>query len=386
MSTRGPFVLGTMVLALGLLAAPAGARADEAASPLAPPPLALSLTPGTGGGPWKIRVENTGDVPVRIVADPRLVSLDVTPPAGFVDDTARTKRAAPKKPEEPKTVRCVLPDDARPATDEGRDLVVPAKRSWSATIDPRFYCFGARERAVLVKGAEVKARFGWPPPAAGPATRDRRGRTKSAALTPPFVAAPVGAAVGRVAPIKELEAAPVALTDDASGAAAATGASTSTSASTTTNGSSVAVTMPEALDVATGNEISATVTVANEGDKPLVLLFRPETLRFDVAGPAGSVACGSVRRVGSPIRELYSTLGLKGKASLTVLLTAMCPSDSFDEAGVYRVTPVLDTTSASGRPIGLKTWDEVAAGRAPMLLRVRAQHRPPPFPPRPALD
>jgi hypothetical protein len=370
-----------MVLALGVVALPAGARADETASALSPPPLALSLTPGTGGGPWKIRVENTGDVPVRIVADPRLLYFEVTPPAGFVDETANAnaKRAAPKRPEEPKPVRCLLPDDARPATDEGRDLVVPAKRSWSATIDPLLYCFGARERAALVKGAEVKARFGWPLPAAKPATR---GRTKPAALAPPFVAAPVGAAVGRVAPAKELEAAPVALTEDAN--RPSTGASTSTSAST--NGSAVAVTVPEALDVAKGNEISATVSIANEGDKPLVLLFRPETLRFSVAGPAGSIACSSVRSVGSPIRELYSTLGVKGKASLTVLLTAICPADTFDEAGVYRVTPVLDTSSASGRPIGLKTWDDVATGRTPLLLRVRSQRRPPAFPTRPALD
>jgi hypothetical protein len=373
MNTKSVFTFG---LLLGLTAV-SGARADEAASPLPPPPLALSLTPGTGGGPWKIRVENTGDVPVRIVADPRLLVLEVTPPAGFVDETApKTKRAAPKKPEEPKPVRCSLPDDARPSIDEGRELVIPSKRSWSATVDPLLYCFGARERAALVSGAEVKARFGWPAPAAKPTTR---GRTKPAVLGPPFVAAPVGAAVGRVAPIKEIEAAaPVTLTESV----AVTGA-TSTPP---TSGRPLAVTMADALDVAKGNEISSTVTLANEGDKPVVLLFRPETLRFNVAGPAGSVACGSVRSVGSPIRELFSTLGVKGKSSLSVLLTAICPADTFDEAGIYRVTPVVDTSAASGRPIGLKTWDDVATGQKPMLLRVRSQRRPPVSPSRPTLD
>ncbi|MDB4935050.1 MAG: hypothetical protein JWP87_2022 [Labilithrix sp.] len=360
------------------------AHADEG-SALTPPPLAFSVTAGTGGGPWKLRVENTGDVPVRIAADPRLLVLEVTPPAGFVDEAAIAKakasRTAPPKPADlAKPVRCVLPDDARPATDEGRELVVPAKRSWTATFDPLLYCFGARERAVLVNGATVTAQLGWvpPPPRAG-----ARPSTKPVVLAPPFVAAPVGAAIGRVAPAKALQAAPITLAENVTTASASASASGSEA---DTPGTTLTLTMPDTLDVSKGAEISTTVTVANDGDKPVVLLFRPETLRFTVNGPAGSVACGTTRAVGSPIRELYSTLGVRARTSVALLITAVCPSDTFDEPGIYRVTPMLDTSGASARSIGLKTWDGTVTGRTPMLLRVRSARRAPTSTTRPVLD
>ena len=363
------------------------AHADDGA--LAAPPLVVSLTPGSGGAPWKLRVENTGDVPVRVAADPRLLVLDVTPPAGFVDPTIKTKRAAAAKPEEPKPTRCILPDDARPASDEGKDLVIPAKRSWSTNVDPLFACFGARERAMLVSGATVTAHFGWPAPLPKAGAASARGAKKPAVIAPPFVTAPVGAAVGKIAPAKELVSTPVTLTENVAGATpSAAGASAPSGAlpPLPPGSASLVVTMPEALDVARGAEISTTVTVANEGDKAAVLLFRSDMLRFNVAGPAGSVACGTPREVDAPIRELYSTIAPKARSSLSVLVTAVCPADTFDEPGVYRVTAVLDTSQASGRSIGLKTWDGTAEARTPMLLRVRTPRRAPTSTTRAALD
>ena len=144
--------------------------------------------------------------------------------------------------------------------------------------------------------------------------------------------------------------------------------------------------MPETMDVARGFEIAATVTVVNEGDKAAALLFRPETLRFAVSGPQGSVACGTTRYIESPIRELYSTIAPKGRASLTLLLTSRCQFDTFDEPGIYRVTAVLDTSGASARTIGLKTWDGEATARSPMLLRIRTPRRPRTSSTRPVLD
>lgn len=370
-----------------------GVQADEAAA-LAPPPLVLSLTAGTGGGPWRLRIENTGDVPVRIAADPRLLVLDVTPPAGFVDPTIKTKRAASAKIEEPRPARCILPDDARPTTDEGRELVVPSKRSWSTTIEPLLYCFGARERAMLLSGASVTAHFGWPTPLPRPgaaAAAAARARTERAVLASPFVTAPVGAAVGKLAPAKDLVSSPITLAETVPGAVASSAGSAGANGDTSlpplpAGSATLAVSMPDSLDVARGNEISTTVTVANESDKPAVLLVRPELLRFNVAGPAGSVACGMTRAVDAPIRELFSTIGPKARTSVGILVSAVCPADTFDEPGIYRVVAVLDTSAASGRSIGLKTWDGEVTARSPMLLRVRTPRRPPTSTTRPALD
>ena len=382
--------MGFFVVFAALLAGSSASvvRAEDAAG-LAAVPLVVSVTAGTGGGPWRLRVENTGDVPVRIAADPRLLVLDVTPPAGFVDPTVKAKRTA--KVQEPQPVRCVLPEDARPSTDEGRDLVIPSKRSWSTNVDPLFYCFGARERAMLVSGATVTAHFGWPAPVV-----KANARTKPVVVAPPFVAAPVGAATGKIAPAKALAAGPVTLTESVAPSSPAARAPYATATATAPGATalpplppgtaSLVVSMPDALDVARGNEISSTVTVVNEGDKAAVFLLRAEMFRFTVAGPAGSVACGTTRAVDAPIRELYSTIAPKGRASIGVLVNALCPSDTFDEPGIYRVTATLDTSAASGRSIGLKTWDGEAKARSAMLLRVRSSRRPPTSTTRPALD
>ena len=382
MSARGSVALGRIILASSLVVSmttttTTRARADDASASESKPPLALSVTAAAGGGPWKLRVENTGELPVRIAADPRLLVLEVTPPAGFVEPaTAGAKRtvAPPKSDGAPKAVRCALPEDARPATDEGRELVIPGKRSWSATFDPMLYCFGARERAVLVSGATVTAHFGWP---SAPQKAAARPPARPTAAAPPFVASPVGAAIGHIAPAKALEAAPFTLAENVAAAPslpAPPGAQT------------LRVTTPETLDVARGTEISTVVTLENPSDRPVTLLFRSDMVRFHVAGPAGSIACGSTRTVGSPLRELYSTVGAKGRASVSVLLTATCPRDTFDAAGIYRVTPVLDTSGASGRGVGLKTFDAAVNGDSPLLLRVRSPRRPATGPTRPALD
>jgi len=351
-----------------VVASPTSALADDV---LPASPLTLSLAAGTGGGPWKVRVENTGEAPIRLAADPRVLTLEVTPPAGTVVTTTKKKPGA--KPE-PTSFTCTLPADSRPSTDDGSELVVPSRRSWSHTFDPFFYCFGARERAALVTGATVVARLGWTTPT--PRVKPK----KPAPLAPPFVASPVGAGLGRFAAAKQLESAPITLTE----------AVTALPASPTPPppaGPGVGVSMSETADFARGKEMAMTVTAANEQERAATLLFRTETLRFTVNGPAGSVSCGAPKTVDAPIRELFTTLGVKGKTSLTLLVDAVCPVDTFDAPGVYRVTAMLDTSGASGKTIGLRTWDGEARAKQPALVRVRAPRRAgSPASARPTLD
>lgn len=334
-------VIATTLLAPGALAAPTKKEALPA------PSLKLSLA--TGPGTWRIHLVNEGAVPVRIAADVRLVSLELTAPAD-----------GKKKPA---TVTCALPADARPSTDTGSDLVIPPTRSWSAPLDPLFYCFGAKERAALVAGTSVRARLGWT--AKGPASGG------------PWVASPVGAGVGQVANARVVEAAPVTLDE----------AVTLPASSTAEPGADeqVFLTTAETLDVARGTEIGTGVTLVNDGDRAISLLYRPEMLLFRVLGPAGGVACGIPRQVPAPIRELYGSVGAHKKASLAVLVTSTCPAGTFDEPGLYRITPRLDLTGASARSVGLATWDGIASAKKPLVVRVRNPRRPQPLP-KPALD
>jgi hypothetical protein len=229
-------------------------------------------------------------------------------------------------------------------------------------VDPLFLCFNAR--AALVSGATVEATFGF----------DARGKGKP---LPPFVAAPVGADEASRAPQKALTAAPVTLTD-AHASAFALPVSDAPSG--------VSLAMPTSMDAARGVELGSSVTLKNGTDRALTLLFRPELVGFTVAGPLGTIECASAaKQVAAPIRELFSSIRPRGRADLGVLVSAVCPPGAFDEAGLYRVMAKLDTRNASGRPLGLSTWDDIATSSSPMLLRVRSSRRRG-MAPRPTLD
>ena len=366
-----------LVLASGGLggtanAAPPKKNVRAAPEPTLPPvQLALTVSAEPGGARWRYKIENKSNGPVRLSADPMLFSFELTPPA--TEPEPATKRPTTRRAREPKTIRCVLPDDTRPTTDEGHDLVVPEGRSWSGTIDPIFYCFGARERAALVAGTQVKPAFGFP-------------SRPAAANQPPFVASPVGATLGRMAPTKLVDGAPFTLSE-ASPAVAGPGHNAGGGGVASADGtaSAVSLSVPETLDASRAVELSTTVTLTNGEPTPITVLFRADMLLFSVSGPNGSVSCGYPRQGAVPIRELFTTVGSKQKTQTTVLFSATCAAGTFDDVGIYRVWPRLDTTGVSGRGLGMRTWDGVAVGNTPLLLRVRAPRRTKP-PVRPTLD
>lgn len=332
------------------------ASTPSASTPPAPA-VKLELTPAPSG-PWTLKITNNNETPVRLAADARLLSLEIA-------NTTATSGTITK---------CSLPDDARPSTDEGYELVMPSKRSWTATFDPMLYCFGSR--AALVKDASVKARFGW-----------RSVATKggaNASTSPPFAVTPVGASVGKLTPEKELESDPVTIPETVTAVPKPPPPPASSDAPPPPP--NVYLTVPETMDAAKGQELSTTVSLVNESDRPITLLFRPDMVNFALSGPAGTVACGAPRVIGSPPRDLFITVGVKARTSLGVLFTSTCPAGTFDHPGLYRLTPRLDTTNASGRHINVKSWDGVATSKSPLLLRIRQPKRPSITGPRPSLD
>lgn len=329
----------------------------EKPKPAPPPNVELTVQATPGSTRWKVRIENKDAVPLRLVADARLVSFEIEPPA----------EAAPANPRaaKPKPVKCTLPADMRPQSDDERLLVLPPGRAYAETIDPRLYCFGAKESAALAAGGKVTALMGW-----------------TGALTRPFVISPFEGVEPRVAAAKSIASAPFTLPASSSPIPPPPPAPTASATLTP----KLSVSIPQFIDAATGNELAVTVSVANASDRAVVLRLRADTVTFDVTAPNGTTTrCSRPQLLGTPMRELFDTVPAHGSANLAVLLSAVCPAGTFDQVGLYQIVPGIDTRRASGEKIGLATFEGEVAGTQPSLLRVRTARNPPPKP-RPVLE
>lgn len=327
----------------------------DAPSPSEAPRLTLSVSADRAAGPWTVRVKNEGAEPVRLAADSRLLSFEVMAPGA-------------KKP-----VRCALPADARPSSDRERELVLLPHRSWSRAVDPGFFCFGAKEAAALVAGATVRATLGFDAP------RAARG-AKSRAPKPPFVASMLPGA-GAAAGTKRLEAEALTLPEPPP-ATSKSDEGAKPEAPKSEAETRVDLTVSARIDAAFGREVSATVTLKNRDSAALTTLFRPSTVGFEVHGPDGVVTCTQRIVRGSPIAELFSSVGAGASASLTMHVDATCPSDTFARAGVYDVFALFDASGASGTALGLRSFDGTVRSREPARVRIRrssaAATEPPP--------
>jgi hypothetical protein len=305
---------------------------------------------------WRMRVENTGTVPVKLAADARLLVLDVTAPGV-------------EKP-----VRCELPVDMRPGPDDNA-LVLPPQRAYAELLDPRLYCFGAKEAAALVPGATVVAHLGWPTP-----PRARK-------LTAPFVVEPIEGVSPPVAAAKEIAAPALTIVSVTSSTTAQSPlAPPSPDEQPDADAPRIEVLASPREDAYDARDAAIIVTVLNQGDKATPVLVRPETLSFEVTAPDGTVQrCGSLRPVDSPIRELFNRIPAHGRTTLRLLIGDSCPDRAFDQPGLYTVRPELDTRRASGRSINLRTFDGLAAAPVPTRLRIRHTRKQAP-PRRPALE
>jgi hypothetical protein len=322
--------------------APPKRRPKPAPAPHAPPPqVVLTVDAPTNRGPWSLHVANQGPVPVRLAADARWLTLDVTP------------RGAPRP------VRCELPADMRPDDELESDLVVPPGRAYAESFEPRLYCFGAKLDA-LAPGAMVVARLGWTggPPSA-----------------PPFAVAPIDGVEPAVSSLKVIDGLPIALPDDPTPAPEPAPAPTGSAAATESE-ARLALTGTPTIDSVAPESIEITLTLRNQGTEPAIVRLRPETLAFDVIAPDSVQTCVWPTVPGAPLREAYTRLGPHGSASLSVLLSAYCSGHALDQAGLYVVTPRLDTRRASGASIGYRTFDDLVVAATPTIVRLRRGNAP----------
>jgi hypothetical protein len=296
-----------------------------------------------------VRIENSDSVPVRVVGDARLLSLDINPPL--------------PKPGPPTTIHCALPAEMRPSTDEERIQIVPPQLSFVETFDPRLYCFEREKARALSPGATVVARFGFAP---------SRGRSPA----PPFAVAPMDDEPTRGAS-KEIVSGPFALPESLPAPDAGHGDSSSTSEASR---SPLTVTTPSRIDATSLRDLALPITVSNPTPRDVAFLLRPETIAIDATGPSGTIRCQWLV-IPSPIAELFTVLPPKGRASTEVLISTLCPRAFFDRPGLYLLRAAIDTRRASGASIGIHTFDGEAWSPSATLVRIRmGSHNGPPPP------
>ena len=309
-------------------------KPKEPPPPIGPTPaVKLTLDAPTPRGTWTMRVTNEGDIPLRLVADARLLVLEVTP------------RGATKP------VRCELPADMRPGDDMERPLVLPPGRSYVESFEPRLYCFGQHLLDALAQGSIVVGRLGW------------LGGNKE---RPPFEVASIAGVEPELAPLKDIASPPIGLPDEASATletAPARRPDDPDPATLTLRG-------PGSIDAQRAPAISVTVTLHNGGKRAVIVRLRPETLRFAVTAPRGPEDCGWPLSPVAAMHELFSTVPPGGNAELNVLLDAYCTGHSFDLPGLVVVRPELDTRKASGAEIALRTFDGRVVATSPTVVRL----------------
>lgn len=310
--------------------APAAPKPPPAPT-LPSPDVRLTIDTPSLFGPWVLHVTNASSVPVRIAADARLLSLEVTP---------RGERAP---------LRCALPADMRPNDNLDRSLVLPPGRSYSEPFEPRIYCFGERASRALAPQAVMVARLGW---TAG--SRDGAREAVSA----------IDGVEPAVANLASIAAPPIALPDDVTPPLAPPDASPQA------DRPMLRVTGSVDVDAETSGNISITVTVHNDGSRPVRLRFRPETLGFDLTTSSGAEACAWPQLVGAPMRELFSTLPPHGSETQSVLLADYCNARTFEHPGLVLVRPQLDARHAGGDDLGIEAFTGRVYATEPTVVRL----------------
>jgi hypothetical protein len=270
--------------------------------------------------------ENTGAADELIYVDHRLAQVELRAGRRVVGRCAAPADATPREPDERRFVR-----------------LRPGERA-EEPLGLRFHCFGAalgRLGAATEARVAYRSRFGTD--ALGrPARTEPLGPVDvTLALAPVAVPAPLpdGSAAVVVAPPPDV---PVAL---------------------------VRVGPPP--DVAVGDDVAVTLELRGPPRGRLLVAVRPDAFSFHIDTPTGAlVDCQLPAARITPLAESYERL-VRRQVAFDV--SRICPRGAFNEAGVYRVTPVLRAVY-DGRDVGVAAWTGRVEGAA-FEVRVRRAGR-----------
>jgi hypothetical protein len=305
-------------------------------------------------------VTNNGDVPLRLAADGRLLSLEIKPK---VDADAEASAKKKRKLLLRSTI-CRLPAELRPSDviDDRAVVLAPGAR-YEEVVSPALYCFDDGGSKALIAGAEVVAHFGFPESG----KLGKSGLPKRPLVVEPASKAPT------VSGLKEVVSLPFVLP-----AATPTPAPSDSPAAAETNdpnGPSIELLAPSRVDTPNERTVAMTFTVRNGGGRAVPLHIRRDNLVIDLDGPDGSAHCGYPATGRSVAKDLFTTLGAGAARTFDVWIGEMCPDVVFDRPGLYRLRASLAFPNSSDG-YSLKAWTQTVSAKEPILVRVREGRLP----------
>jgi hypothetical protein len=310
--------------------------------------------------PWVLQIDNRGDAPVELVADPRLLWFEV--------------QTSPAKP----PVTCRLPKPLWPefALRETR-LTLPPGHGFRRSFDPRFFCFEPVAQKLLVSNARVVPHFGWPQHTRTVYKQGKRVDDVLLPDEPPFVAW----STPPVTPGGDVE--DTDGTKPAHGVKQLQGPSLLLSAAYAawSDPPKVDGDGPLVLDVLDGadaeDERSATIALSlqNRSKRRVPIYLRAELVRYHVKGPEGEFECRS-SGVAAPSDASSFTFMQPGKTvKLVERLIEVCPRGSFGRPGLYELRASYNATW-SGQQLGVDGFTGELKTERPALIRVRGGEKP----------
>ena len=336
-----PLVMGLVACCLALTSESFAQQTDYQ-GPSRAPHVRLLLDAHTWHGPWTITFVNEEDVPVRIAADARQLSLLV------------------RLPNDKNYTKCSLPSSMR-GTGRDRQLVLDPAQSYVETIDPRLYCWGENQ-TKLAPGASVTAFVGWAP--------DVRLEKRSKPQVAPFVVEPVLAP-----PAFPFTKQMASLTHWLAASDDSLIAQPEQPPARYVGTPDLRLSTPKWEDADLRSaRISATLT--NVGDRAALIHIRPDDLELRVQRPDGSMAaCGPGSSYRAAVRDFFLTIQPGKSVSVSSLLSERCPSGTFERPGLYQLHTTLRARD-NGSAFHLQAITGDFAAPTPTLLRLRTARLP----------
>ncbi len=329
-------------------------------------PLGVSMIVHHSGAelPWTVLIANTSNRDVELVADVRLLELEIQKPAPEASERST------KAPPAPKPEKCQLPDSERPkSADEELTLALAPGTMAVYRFDPRLIC----DEDVLVPGAVVTPSFGWE---LKTKTVWKGGKKEEVVLPQeaPFVARLPGKSpepsTDAPEPLKRLTG-PAFTLDDSYAPPPVLDDAPKDSEGPPPLQLSVKP-LGSAKDMR--NE-TVTVDIKNPASVGRYLFIRRELITYEIVGPAGASSCISYPDQRAPARASFEYLSPGRVLTLTSRLPEMCPPGTFDISGIYRVHARLDATER-GDDYDLDAFVGVITSKKPGIFRMRGGKPP----------